>query len=383
MIWLLSAARLPASQTFPIETQGPTFRQRGMADALPGVFFETTATLRYLPPINYPDALTPSKDKLEGFLAGGKFPFDYARLGNITGITMGFIGKDSVHAFIYVGVNYTSGAQLNTPDYMRTYELMHKWDTKSGPSRFPEAVRAGIDKTFIPSAPEGGYGLIDTSVNLGVDSGHDAWLCHIDVSGIQGDEVSTDMINLVTGFKFSWCWKQQEMPTTPEWEDCVRKGGGPDCSPDVPVTPPSSPSPTPPPPSSPSPMPPAASPSPPPATPSPSPKPPVASPSPSPAPPVDDCTAENWKTCPTPVLTNTRYCRSVGLCTCYVSDRQVSGCDVPACFNATQFDCADTVAQLGHQTLSPCVGDDCPGLCSRTITAGAAWDNKCRPQIGK
>ncbi|WIA42167.1 hypothetical protein OEZ86_009432 [Tetradesmus obliquus] len=45
MTWLLSAARLPASQTFPIETQGPTFRQRGMADALPGVFFETTATL--------------------------------------------------------------------------------------------------------------------------------------------------------------------------------------------------------------------------------------------------------------------------------------------------------------------------------------------------
>ncbi|WIA12196.1 hypothetical protein OEZ85_012266 [Tetradesmus obliquus] len=42
---LLSAARLPASQTFPIETQGPTFRQRGMADALPGVFFETSATL--------------------------------------------------------------------------------------------------------------------------------------------------------------------------------------------------------------------------------------------------------------------------------------------------------------------------------------------------
>lgn len=76
-------------------------------------------------------------------------------------------------------------------------------------------------------------------------------------------------------------------------------------------------------------------------------------------------------------------CRSVGLCTCYVSDRQVSGCDVPACFNATQYDCADTVAQLGHQTLSPCVGDDCPGLCSRTITAGAAWDNKCRPQVGK
>lgn len=33
------------------------------------------------------------------------------------------------------------------------------------------------------SAAEGGYGLIDTNVNVGVDSGHDAWLCHIDVSG--------------------------------------------------------------------------------------------------------------------------------------------------------------------------------------------------------
>lgn len=36
---------------------------------------------------------------------------------------------------------------------------------------------------MICSAAEGGYGLIDTSVNVGVDSGHDAWLCHIDVSG--------------------------------------------------------------------------------------------------------------------------------------------------------------------------------------------------------
>lgn len=37
-------------------------------------------------------------------------------------------------ALLPSGVNYTSGAQLNTPDYMRTYELMHKWDTKVGPT---------------------------------------------------------------------------------------------------------------------------------------------------------------------------------------------------------------------------------------------------------
>ncbi|WIA42419.1 hypothetical protein OEZ86_008417 [Tetradesmus obliquus] len=45
MTWLPPVAHLPASQTFPVGTQGPTVRQRGMADALPGVFFETTATL--------------------------------------------------------------------------------------------------------------------------------------------------------------------------------------------------------------------------------------------------------------------------------------------------------------------------------------------------
>jgi hypothetical protein len=42
-----------------------------------------------VPPLNYPDALTPGSDKLEGFAAGGKFPFNYDELGNITGITMG------------------------------------------------------------------------------------------------------------------------------------------------------------------------------------------------------------------------------------------------------------------------------------------------------
>ncbi|WIA38724.1 hypothetical protein OEZ86_002024 [Tetradesmus obliquus] len=45
MTWLPPVAHLPASQTFPVGTQGPTVRQRGMADALPGVFFETSATL--------------------------------------------------------------------------------------------------------------------------------------------------------------------------------------------------------------------------------------------------------------------------------------------------------------------------------------------------
>jgi hypothetical protein len=44
---------------------------------------------RYMPPLIYPDALTPTQDKLEGFSAGGKFPFAYDSLGNITGITMG------------------------------------------------------------------------------------------------------------------------------------------------------------------------------------------------------------------------------------------------------------------------------------------------------
>uniref|UniRef100_A0A383V735 Uncharacterized protein n=1 Tax=Tetradesmus obliquus TaxID=3088 RepID=A0A383V735_TETOB len=76
-------------------------------------------------------------------------------------------------------------------------------DAPGGPSLAPDAVQAGIDKTFIPSAAEGGYGLIDTNVNVGVDSGHDAWLCHIDVSGILGDEVSNGQDNFITGFKFS------------------------------------------------------------------------------------------------------------------------------------------------------------------------------------
>ncbi|WIA28417.1 hypothetical protein OEZ86_010963 [Tetradesmus obliquus] len=49
MTWLPPVAHLPASQTFPVGTQGPTVRQRGMADALPGVFFETTATLLWDP----------------------------------------------------------------------------------------------------------------------------------------------------------------------------------------------------------------------------------------------------------------------------------------------------------------------------------------------
>jgi hypothetical protein len=75
-------------------------------------------------------------------------------------------------------------------------------------------------------------------------------------------------------------------------------------------------------------------------------------------------------------------CWSVGLCTCYTSDRQVSGCDVPACYNATQFDCADTVDELGYQTLSPCTGNRCPGEGVCSITSGAPWDNKCRPQVG-
>ncbi|WIA42650.1 hypothetical protein OEZ86_008618 [Tetradesmus obliquus] len=88
-------------------------------------------------------------------------------------------------------------------------------DAPGGPSLAPDAVQAGIDKTFIPSAAEGGYGLIDTSVNVGVDSGHDAWLCHIDVSGILGDEVSNGQDNFITGFKFSWCWNQLEMPAPP------------------------------------------------------------------------------------------------------------------------------------------------------------------------
>lgn len=43
----------------------------------------------YVPPLDFPDALTPTEDKLEGFSSGGKFPFDYNGLGNITYIKMG------------------------------------------------------------------------------------------------------------------------------------------------------------------------------------------------------------------------------------------------------------------------------------------------------
>jgi hypothetical protein len=68
------------------------------------------------------------------------------------------------------------------------------------------------------------------------------------------------------------------------------------------------------------------------------------------------------------------------MCTCYTSDLQVSGCDVPACYYTDEYDCVDTVADLGYQTLSPCVGDGCPGKC--TITAGAPWDQDCRPKTG-
>ncbi|WIA24014.1 hypothetical protein OEZ85_013638 [Tetradesmus obliquus] len=389
---------------------------------------------RYLPRLNYPEALTPSKDKLEGFSGGGKFPFDYEQRGNITGITMGFMKL--FHQFMYVGVNYTSGQRLVTPDYAKTYELAHQFDGDSvtwcdvrlgpgqlitgavgvhdmaavyltpnietkvpdksfilrgitymvsnvnetdwtvtpafnvtcgdapgSPSVSPDAVQAGKDKTFIPSAPEGGYGLIDNNLVLSVDTGSDAWLCHLDVLGINGDEVTPDLRNQITGFKFSWCWGELQLPGPQDWEECIRNGGSTTCSPDIPDPPPASPTPPP------------ASPSPPPA------QPPA---SPSPAPPPSDCTAVNWQLCPTPVTTNSsRYCINDKQfpCTCYTSERQVSGCNVPACYDPTQYNCVNTTKILGYQTLSPCTGDACPGKC--TITAGKPWDNDCRPQVGR
>jgi hypothetical protein len=54
----------------------------------------------------------------------------------------------------------------------------------------PEATAALNGRYFIPGLPEGGYGLIDTSVELGVDSGHDTWLCHMDVLGESQDSCS-------------------------------------------------------------------------------------------------------------------------------------------------------------------------------------------------
>ncbi|WIA38815.1 hypothetical protein OEZ86_002096 [Tetradesmus obliquus] len=90
MTWLLSAARLPASQTFPIETQGPTFRQRGMADALPGVFFETTAThvqCRQWQPANLqlmPATQTPEKLKCKDMVLSA--------IAEGTSVIFGFMG---------------------------------------------------------------------------------------------------------------------------------------------------------------------------------------------------------------------------------------------------------------------------------------------------
>jgi hypothetical protein len=39
--------------------------------------------------------------------------------------------------------------------------------------------------------------------------------CHACCTGILGDEVKSDAMNLITGFKFSWCWGQLEMPAPP------------------------------------------------------------------------------------------------------------------------------------------------------------------------
>ena len=44
---------------------------------------------RYLPDLNYPDALTPNDKAPNGFASGGKFAFNYDKLGNITNIKMG------------------------------------------------------------------------------------------------------------------------------------------------------------------------------------------------------------------------------------------------------------------------------------------------------